>query len=119
MNEQQTELKLVTGMMGTSVETKFLENMKDHKYLHFNRRDHWDNSDQFRAFKCNKLPTQIYFDLFDIHNILVGKRNADIIERITGAVVNPSTWWGKNAYKYYELDDEKLNILFTFLSNDD
>lgn len=119
MSEQQTEIKLVKGMKGTAEEDKFLENMKDRKYLIFNRRDHWDNSDQFRAFKCKKLRYQIYFDLFDIHKVVVGKSNAKIIERLTDAVSSPLKWWGKGSYKYFELDDDKLNILFSFLSKDE
>ena len=110
---------LVKGMKETPDETIFLENMKEHRFLEFNRRNQWDNSDQFRASKCKKLQYQIYFDLFDIHNVVVGKRNAEIIEKITGSVSNPVKWWGKGSYEYYELDDDKLDILFSFLSNDD
>ena len=119
MSEQQKELKLQAGMMDTPEETTFFENMKDRKYLEFNRRSQWDNSDQFRAFKCKKLRYQIYFDLFDKRNILVGKINAKKIEKITGSVSKPIKWWSKSSYKYFELDDEKLNLLFTFLSSDD
>jgi len=119
MSEQQVEIELVKGMKETAEETIFLENMKEYRFLEFNRRNHWDNSDQFRAFKCKKLRYQIYFDLFDIHKVVVGKRNAEIIENLTGSVSNPLKGWGASSYEYFELDDDELDILFSFLAPDD
>ena len=119
MNLQQMEIEFKKGTMGSTDETIFLENMKKHSFLEFNRRKQWDDSDQFRAFKCKKLRYQIYFDLFDVHNVVAGARNARVIEKITGSVPTPVKWWGKGSYNYFKLGDEELNLLLSFLSEVD
>jgi hypothetical protein len=101
----------VSGLKGSSEEAMFFERMRKYKNLEFIKRDSWDNSDQYRGNKTEKLPYQIYFDILDPEMICTGVKNASIIEDIVGEKAISAIYWDDARRTVFRLSEDEVNKL--------